>query len=378
MKVIAITVTIAKKYSPNDEIPSLPPNADKIVQDEVNKTHGVEVPEQLFAPERSPSRSPTSRESSNILKESRLHKTQRTKSVGHARRESLKFLRPSMLNNTGKESNTNDNGGPLDATGYLEYHGNKSEDGTSYPIESADNNEPQLLTDNEILREAAKAPPGTMPSIDYPRSLFLKGFFSVQTTSSKPLPIVRYKIIYVLKKFGIKFKEVKGGFICIREMSFRKNSSNETSPTIIESNSNNSNNSKEINKSHFPGDPDYSLTQQKRSGSKKSPLSKDTASFGTDSIDMGPENISPVEGSINDSVVITPQVQNISENKSLTSLGYGFDGLTSAEDKHLLKFEIHIVRVRIVGLAGVHFKKVSGNSWTYKETASLILKELNL
>ena len=48
------------------------------------------------------------------------------------------------------------------------------------------------------------------------------------------------------------------------------------------------------------------------------------------------------------------------------------------KEKAPIRFEIHIVKVRIVGLAGVHFKKVSGNTWLYKELASNILKDLNL
>lgn len=50
----------------------------------------------------------------------------------------------------------------------------------------------------------------------------------------------------------------------------------------------------------------------------------------------------------------------------------------ASNEKSRVKFEIHIVKVRIVGLAGVHFKKVSGNTWLYKELASHILKNLNL
>lgn len=47
-------------------------------------------------------------------------------------------------------------------------------------------------------------------------------------------------------------------------------------------------------------------------------------------------------------------------------------------DRAPIKFEIHIVRVRIVGLAGIHFKKLSGNTWMYKELATRILHDLKL
>ncbi|GME81915.1 unnamed protein product [Ambrosiozyma monospora] len=50
----------------------------------------------------------------------------------------------------------------------------------------------------------------------------------------------------------------------------------------------------------------------------------------------------------------------------------------SGAKKTPLKFEIHIVKVPLVGLYGVQFKKVSGNTWLYKSLASEILNRLNL
>ena len=46
--------------------------------------------------------------------------------------------------------------------------------------------------------------------------------------------------------------------------------------------------------------------------------------------------------------------------------------------KSPLKFEIHIVKVPLVGLYGVQFKKLLGNTWNYKTLAGQILTELNL
>lgn len=46
--------------------------------------------------------------------------------------------------------------------------------------------------------------------------------------------------------------------------------------------------------------------------------------------------------------------------------------------KSPLKFEIHIVKVPLVGLYGVQFKKILGNTWNYKTLASQILNEMNL
>lgn len=70
------------------------------------------------------------------------------------------------------------------------------------------------LSDEEIMEHYRQARPGLMPLIEHLKTMFLKGFFSVQTTLTKPLPVIRYNIIRVLSKLGVRFQEVKGGFIC--------------------------------------------------------------------------------------------------------------------------------------------------------------------
>lgn len=78
---------------------------------------------------------------------------------------------------------------------------------------------PPALTEEQIIEQFNNAKRNSMPSIEYPRTSFLKGFFSVQTTSTKPLPVIRYNIICVLSKLGVKFQEVKGGFVCVHSAS---------------------------------------------------------------------------------------------------------------------------------------------------------------
>ena len=75
-----------------------------------------------------------------------------------------------------------------------------------------------------------------------------------------------------------------------------------------------------------------------------------------------------------DDILTTSRAQNINNVNGQTEQ----TNTSGIKERPPIKFEIHIVKVRIVGLAGVHFKKVSGNTWLYKELASYILKELNL
>lgn len=49
------------------------------------------------------------------------------------------------------------------------------------------------------------------------KPVFLKGLFSVSTTSSKPLSFIRSDIIRVLDQLGVQWEEIKGGFKCRHE-----------------------------------------------------------------------------------------------------------------------------------------------------------------
>jgi len=44
------------------------------------------------------------------------------------------------------------------------------------------------------------------------KPVFLKGVFSVSTTSSKPINFIRHDIIRVLSQLGVEYTEIRGGF----------------------------------------------------------------------------------------------------------------------------------------------------------------------
>ena len=44
----------------------------------------------------------------------------------------------------------------------------------------------------------------------------------------------------------------------------------------------------------------------------------------------------------------------------------------------VLKFEIFVVKVPLIGLHGVQFKKIDGGTWQYKNMAQTILDDLRL
>lgn len=306
---------------------------------------------------------------SNIRKKNK----NRTMSVGHTRRESLKFLRPAFQNN---EDDVDSNAflqSPIDEEAQVNDRSTNNESMRKDDILSVINNNKyqstHVLGDSEIIEEAKKAPLGSMPSIDFAHSLFLRGFFSVQTTSSKPLPIVRYKIIRVLQRKNIQFKEVKGGFICIYEIPGFTDKITKDGLLL----------------SNVPSDKLIDLPQS--SGDtvpKTASLDPCSSSLHPPSSyhDRGNDDTRPTE-TANTTKSNTNEYSSSSifahNSRPLQLTSSGENGISiSIMERPIVKFEIHIVKVKIINLAGVHFKKVDGNTWIYKDLASKILRDLRL
>lgn len=409
----------------------------------------------------------------------KFHPTARAKSVGHAaRRQPSGYMKeneqgistlpplPTELNDDAFfDDVTLDDFSPTDKT-----------TSNSSSNRNVGNKMSQLanveLNESEIMAEAARAPEGTMPSIEYPRSMFLKGLFSVQTTSTKPLPVIRANIISVLTKLGVKFTEVRGGFVCIHTPSIEQ-------PSIIVEHASELQAIKTddgAENTSLQSSSGSGLTQTPQDQSKLHTLERkatnDDNSLNRDSFDQQstpssknsghrrkfsvggsilgsyrrkngghapPMPPTPVATSKYDSSQISASPSAGTSNHgassahtdydssaSLDSLNYGQGGsdmlvssrieqnksrapsssgghsgqavntgdtsatITEKQTQHAaqedtnvkartpLKFEIHIVKVPLVGLSGVHFKKVLGNTWMYKALAGQILNELKL
>lgn len=372
----------------NADLPALPPNADALVKQQEEKLEDLKITDSGESDKvRYDENKPLPFLS--LPKGKKMHPSARAKSVGHARRESLKYDRiPGPLaadegadiRGTAMPTQVNANN-----DGFLEHSSGLS----AVPIDDVPSLEE--LTDEEVIERASRAPFGTMPSIDFPRSLFLKGFFSVQTTSSKPLPVVRYKIITTLKKLNIEFKEVKGGFICTHRQSYVPNGKASVQPPAVVINETSSLESEGTgSQSHRR---QFSLSSRhgsiRRHGSVKQqqpgiPATPLAANAHERNLSVTSPHTSV--GQILEEVS-TASFDSLHNNEDMLTNSKAHDmnktisesNETEAKiDRPPLIFEIHIVKVKLVGLAGVHFKKVSGNTWMYKELASHILKELNL
>ncbi|SGZ50931.1 CIC11C00000000552 [Sungouiella intermedia] len=426
-------------------------------------------------------------EAAPVVETKKFHPTARAKSVGgHARKDTAYYRggnqHPALPNSMVSQNSDED-----EDTSQVRKDDVFFDDVT---LDDYDHQQLPNLTEEQIVEQFNRARRNSMPSIEYPKTLFLKGFFSVQTTSTKPLPVIRYNIINVLTKLDVKFQEVKGGFVCVHSPSLAvTHSSGEVTPTAstiideyrLDDNSEEkrlygdafkssseslhrtgeSNDGKKTpepevqapqvitpqqNSKHFSRQPSLKLntnvslggsnmlspasakghrssnsmssshrrkfsigqsilhSYRKRNGSQTlmppntpaaAKLNKLLLGAGNlDYDDLDEETRAQIEQLADDDSVdslsgimvgggsdmlVSSRIEQKAHHKSASaSWEHGNEQESGSTRKTPLKFEINIVKVPLVGLYGVQFKKTLGNTWNYKTLASQILNELNL
>jgi hypothetical protein len=250
----------------------------------------------------------------------------RTKSLGHARRESIQARR--VRREQAREANV--------------------------PEE----------TDAELAEN--KVEKNRSPDV---KPVFLKGLFSVSTTSSKPLSYIQADIIRVLDQLGITYTEIKGGFKC-RHVPSIETKKGVDSPSLANPPSSAGNR----RRASFAGgmfnrdrDRDEFREQQKPPQTPKSgrgrPSIADRSYTNTDESDASGED---------------------KEDRHARPIRAYPPGETSTHVQNdlggsmVLVFEVLIVKVPLLQLHGIQFKKVDGGTWQYKTMAQTILSELRL
>lgn len=249
--------------------------------------------------------------------------TTRTKSLGHARRESLQAKRARRQ-------------------------------------EAYDNREANVP--EEPIEDTVTSPETPNKSIENMKPVYLKGLFSVSTTSNKPLPVIRMDIVRVLKQLGVEYTEIKGGFSCRHAPSIDLNA-NPPSP--------------EMQATHkrrisfaggFRGGDRHEELQEKPLPSQKRPQAPDNSFTASEESDNS-ENV----------IISRPSRPNDRPAPTLVAAGETTTHVQSEMGANMvLKFEIFIVKVPLFSLHGIQFKKVSGGTWQYKNMAQKILDALRL
>lgn len=240
--------------------------------------------------------------------------TSRTKSMGHGRKESFQARRARRMDT-------------------------RTED---VPEETD-----QDLREVEASHSANSA--GESPNNIKP--VYLKGLFSVSTTSSKPLAVIRTDIIRVLKQLGVEYREIKGGFSCRH------------APSI------------DMEK---PKDEQTAMGY----GSHRRKISFGGLMGGGGNTD--PATPTPPRPRRDNSYTASDSSDDEDARRVRGQQHRRPAGETSTHvqsdlgENMVLKFEIFVVKVPLLSLHGIQFKKVDGGTWQYKNMAQTILHELKL
>lgn len=254
----------------------------------------------------------------------------RTKSLGHARRESIQ----------GRRSRR-------DATR------------TSNVPEETDQDIQEDLEGGNI---SSGSPNGMKP-------VYLKGLFSVSTTSNKPLSFIRADIIRVLRQLGVEFRDIKGGFTCRHSPSIDMSKvTDEAAPSgAMPLSPPATGHRRKISFGGFMGgekDRDEFRDQQQQ----RQPPTPGSSRRRMPDRSYTNSDVSDEEENQRERKVASPRAAGETTTHVQSDLG----------ESMVLKFEIFVVKVPLLSLHGIQFKKVDGGTWQYKNMAQTILNELRL
>lgn len=256
--------------------------------------------------------------------------TSRTKSLGHARKESMQVRRA-------RRDNVR----------------------TSDVREETDQ---EIQDDLEAEMAAGTNSPSNM------KPVYLKGLFSVSTTSSKPLKVIQSDIVRVLRFLGVDYREIKGGFSCRHSPSI-KAPTDEAAPSgavPLSPPPPEQQHKRRISFNAFRRDASRDDFRSQHS----TPRNANTKATRDPSYTNSDED----EGSDDDPPASGPRTSNKHRPPGETSTHVQSD----LGENMALRFEILIVKVPLLSLHGIQFKKVDGGTWQYKNMAQTILNELRL
>ncbi|RFU36313.1 hypothetical protein B7463_g45, partial [Scytalidium lignicola] len=198
--------------------------------------------------------------------------------------------------------------------------------------------------------EASGISTDRVDTTDIAKPVFLKGLFSVSTTSTKPVQTIRQDIIRVLKQLGVDYREIRGGFSCRHSPSIDLKKVVDLPPSAGHS-SQTPSHKRRISFGGFMAgnaekDRDDFRDTEKPSHAPKTPRRTGGDASYTDS-----------------------DVSDESDNRDRHGSSGRAVGETSTHVQSelggslVLEFEIFIVKVPLLSLHGIQFKRLAGGTW---------------
>lgn len=204
------------------------------------------------------------------------------------------------------------------------------------------------------------------------KPVWLKGLFSVTTTSTKPAATIRADLIRVLDRLGVQHRDVKSGFECAHVPSIDlssvgagkkdpggKGTIRRRASNLLLSSSGGSRKDKETG-AHAD---DSSTSLGNAQGGGAPPHGASSTSFDPTSPTF--DSSSQAQGS--------PNQHQPAKFSSSTAEG------SNVSSELIVRFEIFIVRMPLLpGISGLQFRRIGGNAWQYQMLARRVLAELKV
>ncbi|KAI1343018.1 hypothetical protein F5Y15DRAFT_371773 [Xylariaceae sp. FL0016] len=213
-------------------------------------------------------------------------------------------------------------------------------------------------TDQE-LGEASGNSAERLDDSELSKPVFLKGLFSVSTTSTKSVPAIRADVKRVLKQLGVDYTEIRGGFACRH------------TPSI------------DLKKvADMPGSPAPTPGHRRRfSFGIRSEREREEVRD-SDRVPHTPRTPGKAPADRSDSTSELSEQESLHRDPTGSTKRVPGETMTHVQSdlggNMILAFEIMIVKVPLLSLHGLQFKRMEGNTWQFKNMADQILKELRL
>ncbi|WFD42207.1 non-specific serine/threonine protein kinase [Malassezia psittaci] len=187
------------------------------------------------------------------------------------------------------------------------------------------------------------------------KPVFLKGLFSVHTTSRRSRQIIRRDLIRVLEEMGIPHREIRGGFECVYKPSVDPSSKSST------------------------GLSSRAADTENQQSVTSTPTEEGVADMGTTAISSESRDSSLVATGIGRVGIERNRESTAESSRRTTESGSGAENSSSSDPDIEVFFEVFVVKVPLLlGINGLQFRRLSGNPWQYQMLAKRILAELKL
>ncbi|KAJ2011641.1 Serine/threonine-protein kinase [Coemansia sp. S680] len=224
--------------------------------------------------------------------------------------------------------------------------------------------------DSDDMHDVTSPPPR---ADEYLKPVFLKGLFSVSTTSTRSPSAIRANLLGVLSEMPLRFHEGRGYFTCSMATTTGPSNLQEEALDAFAQDDMTTSLSSGLHKPRrslrLPG-VDRKISFRRRVKHAETPPS--TQPHAHDGVSSNDDNLSGSRQSIAD------LSSDDAKDHSRPAAPPPVQAALKSANNNAICFQIFLVRMPLLGLCGLQFRRVSGPTWKYKDLCSEILKRLKL